>query len=164
VPIIGGGGGGGGTPFNGGTIGALKIDNTGHPTVVALDVEPDAAQTNTTFQVGGLASSLFAVDNEGAVSLSANADLGEQMLSVNFWNTQSADTLAVNQNFSPFGVMFRVNKGGYLGIQTHSAPADGDVATGEAMLWFDQTNGASKLMVKGKSANGTVVAAAIALS
>lgn len=49
-------------------------------------------------------------------------------------------------------------------LMMHSAPADGDLAAGDCALWFDQTNGASKLMVKGKSANGTVVAASIALA
>jgi hypothetical protein len=47
---------------------------------------------------------------------------------------------------------------------THAAPADASLSAGDLALWFDQTNGAAKLMVKGKSANGTVVTAAVALS
>jgi hypothetical protein len=46
----------------------------------------------------------------------------------------------------------------------HAAPADNALAGGKWTLWFDQTNGASKLMVKAKSADGTVVTAAIALA
>jgi hypothetical protein len=45
-------------------------------------------------------------------------------------------------------------KGVVIGVNT--IPADGDVNAGEAVLWFDDTNGAAKLMVKAKQANGTV--------
>ncbi len=47
---------------------------------------------------------------------------------------------------------------------THAAPASGDLAAGELALWFDQTNGASALKLKGKSADGTVVTATISLT
>lgn len=60
--------------------------------------------------------------------------------------------------------LFRVFKEGAPVTAQHVAPADGDLSSGEVALWFDQTNGAAKLMVKGKSANGTVVSAAIALA
>jgi hypothetical protein len=53
---------------------------------------------------------------------------------------------------------------GSIKLDTHAAPADGDLAAGELRLWFDQTNGAAKLMVKAKSADGTVVTAAVALA
>lgn len=44
------------------------------------------------------------------------------------------------------------------------APADADLAANEMALWFDSTNGAAKLMIKGKSANGTVVTGEVALA
>ena len=43
------------------------------------------------------------------------------------------------------------------------APADGELAASQVALWFDDTNGLSKLMIKGKSANGTVVTGSVAL-
>jgi hypothetical protein len=46
----------------------------------------------------------------------------------------------------------------------NSAPADGDLAPGECALWFDKTDGAGKVMFKGKSANGTVVTGSLSLS
>lgn len=49
-------------------------------------------------------------------------------------------------------------------VNAHAAPADAAIAAGEAYLWFDQTNGASKLMVKAKQADGTVKTASVALS
>jgi hypothetical protein len=48
--------------------------------------------------------------------------------------------------------------------QAHAAPSDGSIQTGELALWFDQTNGAAKLMVKAKQADGTVKTAAVALA
>lgn len=57
-----------------------------------------------------------------------------------------------------------VSPGNYPFVATHSAPADADVATGQAFLWFDQTNGAAKLMVKAKEAGGTVRTGSVTLS
>jgi hypothetical protein len=53
---------------------------------------------------------------------------------------------------------------GAIKLDTHAAPADGALAAGDLYLWFDQTNGSAKLMVKAKQANGTVVTAAVALA
>jgi hypothetical protein len=50
-----------------------------------------------------------------------------------------------------------VSENGYFTTRKNSAPADAELAAGEAAWWFDSTNGASKLMVKAKSVNGTVV-------
>lgn len=41
-------------------------------------------------------------------------------------------------------------------ISVNSAPADGSIATGSACLWFDSSNGAAKLMIKAKQADGSV--------
>lgn len=40
-------------------------------------------------------------------------------------------------------------------------PADGDINNGECSWWFDSSNGAAKVMFKGKTADGTVVEASI---
>lgn len=45
-----------------------------------------------------------------------------------------------------------------------AAPADGAIAAGQAFIWFDDTNGAGKLMVKAKTANGTVATGSVTLS
>jgi hypothetical protein len=49
-------------------------------------------------------------------------------------------------------------------IIQNAAPADGALSTGQAALWFDQTNGASALKVKAKQADGTVKTATVPLS
>lgn len=45
-----------------------------------------------------------------------------------------------------------------------SAPADALINPGDAALWFDKTNGASKLMIKARSADGTLVTGSVALA
>lgn len=57
-----------------------------------------------------------------------------------------------------------MNKDGYLFTALNAAPADADLVAGKCMFWFDSTNGAAKLKIKGKSANGTVVAGEVALA
>jgi hypothetical protein len=49
-------------------------------------------------------------------------------------------------------------------IKVNSAPTDGSLAAGEAALWFDSTNGAGKLMVKAKQADGTVKTGTLAVA
>jgi hypothetical protein len=49
-------------------------------------------------------------------------------------------------------------------VWRNTAPDDGDLFAGACALWYDPTNGASKLMLKAKQADGTVKTAAIALA
>jgi hypothetical protein len=56
-----------------------------------------------------------------------------------------------------------VFRSGTVMVTLNSAPADGDINSGAAALWFDKTNGAGKLMIKAKTANGTVVTGFVAL-
>lgn len=53
---------------------------------------------------------------------------------------------------------------GSISTLRNTAPADGDIAANELALWFDPTNGASKLMIKAKQADGTVKTASVALT
>lgn len=51
-----------------------------------------------------------------------------------------------------------------LFVSKNAAPADAELAAGQLALWFDSTNGAARLMLKGKSANGTVVTGNVTLT
>jgi hypothetical protein len=57
-----------------------------------------------------------------------------------------------------------MNKAGYIFTVLNAAPADADLSANQAMIWFDSTNGAAKLMIKGKTADGTVVSGSVPLS
>jgi hypothetical protein len=58
----------------------------------------------------------------------------------------------------------RVNGEGFLILAKHAAPSDAMLQTGDLALWFDQTNGAAKLMIKAKQADGAVKTGQVALS
>lgn len=58
----------------------------------------------------------------------------------------------------------RFDKNGHFMTRKTAAPADSDIAAGEMALWFDSTNGAAKLMVKAKQADGTVRTGSVALA
>jgi hypothetical protein len=61
-------------------------------------------------------------------------------------------------------VLGTVSENGYFTTRKNSAPADAEIAAGEAAFWLDSTNGAGKFMVKAKTANGTVVTGSITLT
>lgn len=54
-------------------------------------------------------------------------------------------------------------QGRYI-TRSHAAPADADLAAGDMAVWFDQTNGAAKFMIKAKQADGTVRTGSVALA
>lgn len=68
---------------------------------------------------------------------------------------------AQNSSASPLST---ISENGYFTTRLNSAPADAELAAGELAWWFDSTNGAAKVMFKGKSANGTVVTGSYNLS
>lgn len=76
--------------------------------------------------------------------------------------TKAGTTLYADLVLCPSGGVVR-HAGGLFTSKT-SAPADGDLANGEMAIWLDSTNGAAKLMVKAKQANGTVRTGSVSLS
>lgn len=59
---------------------------------------------------------------------------------------------------------WRVSSLGHMHVAKTSAPPDAYINAGEAALWFDSTNGAAKLMIKAKQADGTVRTGSVALA
>lgn len=58
----------------------------------------------------------------------------------------------------------KVDFGDFFTTHANAAPADGSVSAGEIAFWFDKTNGASKLMLKAKQADGTVETSSVPLA
>jgi hypothetical protein len=150
-----------GTPFNGGTITSpLEI------------VAPTHNGTPVFHVFNDLAVEGFIVSDNGSLTLlgdlnsNATTTLGGVGNAVQLYVIAgSAQASPISQVFDALGnTAFQLDKVGRVVIAVHSAPADGDLAAGECALWFDQTDGAGKLMVKAKTANGTVATAAIALA
>jgi len=62
------------------------------------------------------------------------------------------------------GPYFTALPGGAVKIGQVTAPADGDLNSGEMALWFDPTEGSAKLMIKAKDESGNVVEGEVALT
>lgn len=60
-------------------------------------------------------------------------------------------------------VLSSVSENGYFMTRKIAAPADAELSASELAIWFDSTNGAGKLMIKGKTVDGTVVTGNVAL-
>lgn len=70
-------------------------------------------------------------------------------------------TLVNNANSAYVGGF---DKAGTFFTFVHAAPPDAEISAGQMFVWFDQTSGAAKLMVKAKDAGGTVRTGSLALT
>jgi hypothetical protein len=164
----------------GGTItGELTIDPATAPATASLVVNGRAGASAGTFLLYMQDSStdtdnVFTVNRDGTTQIvdsnPSSAVVGSMVkvlaggsrapLQVGSWSAQSLFVVGD-------GGSVAINPSGSLGLilkGPHAAPANGDIAAGEVALWFDQTDGAAKLKIKAKSANGTVVTGEVALA
>jgi hypothetical protein len=126
---------------------------------VVVNIDP---AINGVFQItDGASNVIMSVVSTGGVTLEPPAGSTDTPLVVRTASGSGAFAIDANGG-GEFGYPLRANAG--LVIYAPSAPADGDINAGECALWFDDTNGASKLMIKGKSANGTVVTGNVTLT
>lgn len=130
---------------------------------ITLSLEAGPAQVQDLISAADSAQDIvFTVTEEGRVVISSS-DTTLAPLSVEPLNALDADVDLVL--LSVAGVIVGgYSRNGYWWTRKNAAPADAELASNEMALWFDATNGAAKLMVKAKSANGTVVAGSLALA
>jgi hypothetical protein len=130
--------GSGGTAFNtAGTVGQVLMQVSGGTTVMTLSPSTQNVLIQT--------SAANVVGQVIKATASQSSNLQE-------WQDNSANILST------------ISENGYYTTRKNSAPADAELSSGELALWFDSTNGAGKLMIKAKTANGTVVTGQVALS
>lgn len=131
------------------TIDLAVVDSGGGAVAATLQVEANGGGQGSFFVTDhdpdGESASLF-----GSGQLQLFTKVGVQGFQA--WN---ADGSALE---------FALLDAGQPMIGVLAAPADGDLSAGQVALWFDATNGAAKLKIKGKSANGTVVVGEVALT
>lgn len=101
-------------------------------------------------------------DGVGSLVVRAGNDVTVPIFCVKAGASQSGNLVEVQA--SDTTVLSGFSENGYPFNRKNSAPADAELSAGEVMLWFDSTNGASKLMVKAKQADGTVKTANIPLA
>lgn len=99
---------------------------------------------------GGVAHATFRTEASlGAVDIIANA-------------SQTADLFFARESGGT--KRFRLTKNGTIVTSIGSAPADADLVANEMAFWFDHSNGAAKLMLKGRTADSTIVTGQVALA
>ena len=64
----------------------------------------------------------------------------------------------------PITVTGAVIASGALFTAANAAPADGALVAGQLAIWYDDTNGAGKIMFKAKQADGTVKTGSVAVN
>jgi hypothetical protein len=92
----------------------------------------------------------------------ANATTEEQVV-IEQYPAQTTDMVSLVTD-TKAAILSRFNKDGYFMTRKTAAPADADIATSEMALWFDNTAGAAKLMIKAKDSGGTVRTGSVSLT
>jgi hypothetical protein len=145
-------------------------------TTVTMSVPAAATGTGVLFRVAGrpipdLQSILKVFASDGTTVIGSITDAGLDWRAGNILRPAGKFRAKAGQTSSIFEitdsanvVLSRFGPAGQIMTRKNVAPADGDLATGEMAFWFDSTNGAAKLMVKAKQADGTVKTASLALA
>lgn len=104
------------------------------------------------------------VDSNAAVFTAQDASFGGDVFVSRAHASGQTGALFAARTSNNSTTYWKINQNGYPVFAKTAAPADGELAAGEMALWFDSTNGAAKLMVKSKQANGTVRTGSVALA
>lgn len=83
------------------------------------------------------------------------------------FRVQNSSATSTGDVFQAIGISgaigSRLNKNAYFITAKTTQPADSDLSANDLAFWFDSTNGAAKLMLKAKQADGTVRTGQVAL-
>lgn len=134
--------------------GAFDVDGSGSKAQLWSDIDSQSSYSLAlSNRTAGLSkTAIFGVMNTGDFYLGPNGDGGTELtysITSNQWRFTQTGSLQVSS---------------WISTTRNTAPADGDLAANELAYWFDPTNGAAKVMFKGKSANGTAVTGQVALA
>jgi hypothetical protein len=121
-----------------------------------VEADPAAAATNVTQAFTSKGAGRFDASTANGAELAARPASSTYMQAA---SGQRAEVTVSGAARVPFAVAADA-----VLVLVTGAPADATLAASELALWFDPTNGAAKLMIKAKQANGTVVTASIALA
>lgn len=150
--------------FTGGTINEPLQIEVSDPAETALTIQlPTDAGDEDAVQ--------FAMIDENGIPIVRFFADGGAVFNAVQWGGEFLCQLAANRDFKVFtdgSPALLVGGDGLTRLKPivtqTSAPDDSALASGQVALWFDQTDGAAKLKIKGKSADGTVVSGEVALA
>lgn len=140
--------GGGTLPGDVAFTGTVTVNSSGDDMVELRSADLPAAFSDLLRLVNGNNVRIFEFDSAGELTIRSNA----------------AGAAPLGIIGSGATTVFLVMDSGAIITAAHAAPADADLQAGQLALWFDDTDGAGKLMVKAKTANGTVATGSVALA
>jgi hypothetical protein len=88
-----------------------------------------------------------------AVSIT-NSGTGAHSLYITRGASQTGDQISIRDNAG--ALTTRIDKDGVIMTKVTTAPVDAQLTNGEVAIYFDSTNGAAKLKIKAKQADGTI--------
>lgn len=134
------------------------------PTQDVLQVWDDDENTNVVFDVDAGGQVTIREQDDASLATAALRIIGANIATDKLAVTKAGTgtLLAVVDTGAQPAVV--VGSPAFLRIDRTTAPDDAAISASQLALWFDDTNGAAKLMIKGKTANGTVVEGEVALS
>lgn len=151
------------SPFGSGA--GLRINTSGASTLIIAG--------NFSVDANGTVRSPSIVNNasfsNSRVRLTTSGTLVDRTVADNnpVLRVQNASPTSTGDVFQAIGIAgsvgSRFNRHAYFITSKTAAPAATDLSANEAAIWFDSTNGAAKLMIKAKQADGTVKTGAVAL-
>lgn len=143
-----------------GTPGAVLSSMTG----VFVDIEPDGEIAQVPFMVGYDIYRTDWADANILKSVGFHAPSMGHAGTITSYGILLEDQAGSVNNYAIWTGLGRNVFNDTVIFARHTIPADGDLRAGDAAIWFDQSNGAAKLMVKAKQADGTVRVGSLALT
>ena len=147
-------------------IGGALVDNglytmnvditTGTYKGAAIDVATAIAGAVKTAAVYALTSFADARIQFGLTGTTIDRNKADANPALRVNNINAGATGNIQEWLAAGALKARVAASGHLGVRVNAAPADNTIVAGEAMLWLDSTNGATKLMIRAKQADGTI--------
>lgn len=142
-----------------GADGALAIEPT-DVNAVPLTITGPAGHVNDLLDVLSAGGGFMIVYPSGQMQINPEATNPSLVLNAN----AGANGIVFEVDSQLGANLMTVRQAGQITTLANAALPDGAIANGECSLWFDSTNGAAKLMVKAKQADGTVRTGNLALT
>lgn len=141
---------------------------SGHTAEILTVLKDGNATGALSVTAAGLVAARFGSSLTNAGNTAANAvsvtnnGTGAHSIYITRASAQTGDQIRINDNAG--AVQSRFDKDGIFMTKVTTAPADSQLSSGEVAIYFDSTNGAAKLKIKAKQADGTVRTGEVALA
>lgn len=100
----------------------------------------------------------------GATGSTVDRNIADANAAFRINNLHASSTGDIVQFQKASAIKARVTTDGHFAVRTNASPVAATLVAGEAAFWFDSTNGAAKMMITAKQADGTIKTGSVILS